>query len=250
MFMAVKFIKWGNGKNVLIFLHYFGGDANCWKWVAEEISSEFTCIGINLPGFGNTQPILIPSILNYALNIQSIIDQIGGIRHYSLIGHSMGGKIALQLAAIDGKKSIKNIILLAPSPPGIEPITPAIKLQLLKQPDKIEAVEIIDSLTFKKLSKFKLDIAVNAQLTTNPTVRTWWVNHGSQQSIIHQLRKIICPVTVLFSKEDEAINYKLIKKSVLPHLKNSKLIEIKKSGHLYPLEIPFCIAVEIAKICK
>lgn len=248
--MAAKFIKWGNGKNVLIFLHYFGGDANCWKWVADEISAEFTCIGINLPGFGSTPPMLVPSTLNYALNIQSIIKNIGGISQYSLIGHSMGGKIALQLAAIDVKTRIKNIILLAPSPPGIEPITPVIKLQLLQQPNKMEAVDIINSLTFKNLSKFKLDTAVNAQLTTDPSVRTWWVNIGSQQSIINQLHKIICPVTVLFSKEDGAINYQLIKKSVIPYLKNLKVREIKKSGHLYPLEIPLSIAMEIEKICK
>ena len=248
--MAPKYIKWGNGKNVLIFLQYFGGDANCWKWVAEEISPEFTCIGINLSGFGDTPPTLFPFILNYALNIQSTIKKIGGIRQYNLIGHSMGGKIALQLAAIDVKKRIKNIILLAPSPPGIEPITPPIKLQLLHQPNKMEAVDIINSLTFKNLSKFKLDTAVNAQLTTDPSVRTWWANIGSHQSIINQLHKIICPITVLFSKEDRAINYLLIKKSVLPYLKNLKIIEIKKSGHLYPLEIPLCIAVEIEKICR
>ena len=248
--MAPKYIKWGNGKNVLIFLHYFGGDANCWKWVAEEISPEFTCIGINLSGFGNTPPMLVPSTLNYALNIQSIIKEIGGITQYSLVGHSMGGKIALQLAAIDVKKRIKNIILLAPSPPGIEPITPAIKLELLQHPNKIEATEIINSLSFKNLTKSKLDTAVNAQLATNPFVRFWWVNIGSQQSIINQLHRIRCPITVLYSKEDGAIDQTLIEKSVLPFLKKSKTIEIKQSGHLYPLETPHCIASEISKICK
>ena len=248
--MAPKYIKWGNGKNVLIFLHYFGGDANCWKWVAEEISPEFTCIGINLSGFGNTPPMLVPSTLNYALNIQSIIKEIGGITQYSLVGHSMGGKIALQLAAIDVKKRIKNIILLAPSPPGMEPIKPVIKFQLLQQPNKMEAVDIINSLTFNNLSKFKLDTAVNAQLTTHRSVRTWWVNIGSQQSIINQLYKITCPITVLYSKEDDAINYRLIKKSVLPNLKNTKAVEIKTSGHLYPLEIPLCLAMKIEKICR
>ena len=121
--MDSKFIKWGNGKNMLIFLHYFGGDANGWKWVADEISADFTCIAIHLPGFKNNKLLGGPSILNVALNIKAVINKTG-IRKYSLIGHSMGGKIALQLAAIDKEKTIKNLILISPSPPGVESISP------------------------------------------------------------------------------------------------------------------------------
>ena len=245
--MDPKFIKWGNGKNMLIFLHYFGGNANGWKWVADEISVDFTCIAIHLPGFGNSKLIGGPSILNVALNIKAVINKTG-IRKYSLIGHSMGGKIALQLAAIDKERTIKNLILISPSPPGIESISPEKKLQLLRVPSKSIAIEFVNSLTAKPLKNNKLENAINAQLTTTEFVRHWWVNKGSQQSIINQIQKIKCPITVISSKSDKAINISIIKNKVIPLFDRIKLIEVKNSGHLYPLEIPGIIAKQIENV--
>lgn len=245
--MSKQYFKWGNGKHVLIFLHYFGGNAYCWKWVAEELGNEYTCIAINLPGFGNSSSTLYPSILNFALNIKLIIKKLG-IKKYSLIGHSMGGKIALQLAATDNI-SIKNILLLAPSPPGIEAIPNEIKLQLLKMPTIEEANKTINNLVLNPLPKFQFNAAVVAQLETSETARKWWVYAGSKQSIIIQLCKIKRPVTVLSSKTDFAITHNTIQNKVMPLLKNSKLIEIENSGHLYPLEIADQIANLLIKIC-
>lgn len=245
--MYNTFIKWGSGKKVLIFLHYFGGNANSWQWVAKNISPEFTCIAISLPGFGNTESLLAPSLLNFALIIKSIINKIG-IRKYSLIGHSMGGKIAMQLAAIDKEKSIKNLILVAPSPPGMQFLSAEIKIQMLQQPVKKNIIKLINNLIAKPLSKIKLDAIINSEITTTKFARQWWINLGSQQSIINELKKIKCPVTVLASKTDKAINYDIIKNKVLPLLKNIKLIKIKNSGHLYPLEVPENIAAQIENI--
>jgi len=245
--MDPKFIKWGNGKNMLIFLHYFGGNANGWKWVADEISVDFTCIAIHLPGFGKNKLLRGPSILNVALNIKAIINKTG-IRKYSLIGHSMGGKIALQLAAIDKEKTIKNLVLISPSPPGIESISPEKKLQLLRMPSKSITMEFVNSLTAKPLKNNKLENAINAQVTTTKFIRHWWVNKGSQQSIINQIQKIKCPITVISSKLDKAINFSIIKNKVIPLLNRTKLIEVKNSGHLYPLEIPGIIAKQIENV--
>ena len=246
--MSKTFIRWGNGKNVLIFLHYFGGNANCWKWVADEISAEFTCIAIDMSSFRNRVSFKHHSILNFALITKLIIEKLG-IKKYSLIGHSMGGKIALQLAAID-QRIIKNIVLLAPSPPGMEAISIAIRLQLSKKPAIEEANNIINSLTFNPLSKIQLETAINAQLETTESMRKWWVYIGTKQSIINQLSKIKSPILVLCSKSDPAISYNLLETRVMPLLKKSKLIEIKNSGHLYPLESANCVAAWLAKMCN
>lgn len=245
--MDATFIRWGNGKKLLIFLHYFGGDADSWQWVAKNISPEFTCIAIKLPGFGNTASIIAPSILNFALIIKSIINKIG-IHKYSLIGHSMGGKIALQLAAIDKEKNIENLILIAPSPPGMEFLSSKTKIQMLQKPVKKNIIKLVKSLTVKPLSKHKINTSIKSQIATTKYARDWWVNSGSQQSIINQLKKIKCPITVLASKTDKAINYSVIKNKVISLLKNTKLKEIKNSGHLYPLEVPENIATEIENI--
>ncbi len=55
-------VRWGTTGTPLVFLHYFGGSANSWQWVAEELRADCQCIALNLPGFGGTQPLEKPSI--------------------------------------------------------------------------------------------------------------------------------------------------------------------------------------------
>ena len=115
-----KIMKWGNDGSVLVLLHYFGGSAQSWFWVAEKLSDDYRCIAINFPGFGGEPPMKSPSIQGFADYVRKLLVSLG-IKTYTLIGHSMGGKIALQMAAGDSGKSIQQLILVAPSPPTTEP---------------------------------------------------------------------------------------------------------------------------------
>ncbi len=47
-----KILQWGNHGPILVFLHYFGGSAQSWRWVVEKLSDDYRCIAITLPGFG------------------------------------------------------------------------------------------------------------------------------------------------------------------------------------------------------
>ncbi len=129
------------------FLHYFGGDASCWQWVASMLSPTFTCIAFNLPGCGGTLPLKVLTIANYAFFIQSQIDGLD-INKYSISGHSMGGKIALQIAVNDISNRVEQLLLIAPSPPGNESINLADKKNLVQVPNESQAMA-----TIKKLEK-------------------------------------------------------------------------------------------------
>ncbi len=115
-------VQWGSNGKTIVFLHYFGGSAQSWKWVGEKLKDSFRCISITLPGFGGTPSLQAPSIQCYAKYVQDQLSLLA-VNNYNLIGHSMGGKIAMQLAtdAIEG--AVQQLILIAPSPPSTEPIT-------------------------------------------------------------------------------------------------------------------------------
>ena len=236
-----SFVKWGNGNKVLIFLHYFGGDANCWQWVASMLSPAFTCIAFNLPGCGGALPLKVLTVENYAAFIQAQIDGMG-IDQYSVIGHSMGGKIAMQIAVNDISNKVKQLLLIAPSPPNTESIKPADKRKLLQVPDEALGMATVKKLAKISLSVQQLNIAVLAQINTTKAVREWWVNKGSQRPVLNVLAGITCPVIVMASENDPAIAFATIKNGVLPYLQNAHLKTIKNIGHLYPMEAPEWIA--------
>ena len=49
-------------REVLVFLHYFGGSAASWDRVIEKLSDDYHCIAITLPGFGASDPMKMLSI--------------------------------------------------------------------------------------------------------------------------------------------------------------------------------------------
>ena len=61
-------------KQTLVFLHYFGGSGESWKWVIKELSGDYNCLAITLPGFGMVAPLENPTLENFADYVQKEIE--------------------------------------------------------------------------------------------------------------------------------------------------------------------------------
>ncbi|MEM9768694.1 MAG: alpha/beta fold hydrolase [Cyanobacteria bacterium P01_D01_bin.71] len=111
----LSLISQGRGDLTFVFLHYFSGAAASWQWIIERLKADFRCVALDLPGFGKTPPLAKPSLQSYSAHIKEVISQLR-INRCVLIGHSMGGKMALQAAA-DGIDGLEQVVLVTPSPP-------------------------------------------------------------------------------------------------------------------------------------
>ncbi|MCJ8165671.1 alpha/beta hydrolase [Pontibacter sp. E15-1] len=244
---AVK--QWGDQGETLVFLHYFGGSAESWQWVAEELSQEYRCIALNFPGFGGNAPLPTPSIQGFATFVQEELDQLG-VKSYTLIGHSMGGKIAMQVAANAAAGLVKRLILVAPSPPTTEPMLEKEKTRMLKHPDRGVAENTVDGATIKTLDKEKYNLAVETQLIIDPNTWKWWIQQGMDNSIANELKTLKIPLTVLASTDDPVMTPEVIQERVMAELEHAKLINTEGVGHLIPLEAPDWTAAQIRKILE
>lgn len=107
-------------KNIIIFLHGFGGSLNDFKDCALHIDKNFTPVGIDLIGHGQS-----PSPENFIyynensiiLQIKSVLDKLD-VKEINLAGYSMGGRAALSFA-LTFPAIIKSLILESSSA-GIE----------------------------------------------------------------------------------------------------------------------------------
>ena len=99
----------GTGPAVL-FLHGFLESSSMWAYLdLEKLESQ--CVFIDLPGHGNSPLLneLPPSIERMAEKVLEVVNELN-LQSYSIVGHSMGGYVGLQLIQKD--KRAKRLVLL------------------------------------------------------------------------------------------------------------------------------------------
>lgn len=99
---------------VVLLLHGFGSSLQTWDDWASDLSSKFRVIRPDLPGFGLTGevPSKDYSEQHDVATLRHFVNQLG-VTNFSIVGHSLGGKIAWSLAA-DQPDRVKALVLLAP----------------------------------------------------------------------------------------------------------------------------------------
>ncbi len=81
----------------MVWLHGFGETGEVWKEQVPALKKEFRLIIPDLPGSGQSDPIEDMSIEGMAFTVKALLDELGENK-VAVIGHSMGGYIALAFA--------------------------------------------------------------------------------------------------------------------------------------------------------
>ncbi len=104
----------GKGKPV-VFLHGFLENKNMWNFMAYSDQNNIQFILIDLPGHGNS-PVYEPvhSMGFMAEKVHEILEE-EKIKNYHVMGHSMGGYVALALAE-QNPKAVNSLGLLFSTP--------------------------------------------------------------------------------------------------------------------------------------
>ena len=103
----------GSGPPVIL-LHGLSGSQGWWRYTMAELAREFTVMAPELVGFGRTtKPRVLPGLPELAAITAEWAEQLG-IRGASVVGHSMGGQLAIHLAA-DRPELVRRLVLVAPA---------------------------------------------------------------------------------------------------------------------------------------
>ena len=90
--------KTGNGKQAVIFIPGFASSGEVWNETIAVFEKDFTCYTLTMAGFAGVKPQPNPSFENWKNEIANYIKD-NKIEKPILIGHSMGGGLALVIAA-------------------------------------------------------------------------------------------------------------------------------------------------------
>lgn len=110
------------GGEPLLLIHGVGGSWRNFTPMISALAAHHDLIAIDLPGFGGSRPLpagVEPTPARIAAEVAAFLDRIGIDRPF-VCGHSLGGWIALELAAMDRARAV---VALAPAGlwrPGFE----------------------------------------------------------------------------------------------------------------------------------
>lgn len=104
----------GRGENEMVLIHGLGSNADIWNDCLPFLKGNFKVWTFEMAGHGRTQPIIDPTIEKEAERLTVFLKE-NGIAYPTLVGHAMGGMIALKYT-IDHPADVSRVIVLDSAP--------------------------------------------------------------------------------------------------------------------------------------
>jgi pimeloyl-ACP methyl ester carboxylesterase len=131
----------GDGPPVVL-LHGIGRDRGDWRTIAPALAERFTVHAIDIEGFGASEPWGASiSLASMARAVRSTLVAVGEHRPVRLVGNSMGGAVALRIAA-DDPSTVERLVLISPAGFGRDAM---LGLRLLTVPVLGQALLALDA---------------------------------------------------------------------------------------------------------
>ena len=141
--MKLHFQNYSTSGEPLFILHGLFGSLSNWNWHSKQFSEHFSVYGVDLRNHGESPH---DDTLNYDVMAQDVVQLFDdlGVKSASVIGHSMGGKVAMELA-LRWPDYIKKLIVV-----DIAPVS---------YPDSGDGhLDVIEGMKALKLSTLKLSL--------------------------------------------------------------------------------------------
>ena len=241
----------------LVFLHHWGGSGRTWGPVLDELAADgHRGLAPDLRGFGGSDA---PGENGTDYTVDAMADDVRGllsqlrVGKFVLVGHSMGGKVALQLVS-HGLTNLRGLVLLAPSPPTPEPMPGAERARLLAgHGDADAARETVAKNTAASLPEPLRRLAEVDLLRTSDAAWRAWLEHGSREDISAGVRPLPPGVPVLLAagERDETITADLLRREIADRLGGGGAVPVEVvpgASHLLPLEAPRAVAALVRRV--
>jgi len=241
--MRLNHKSFGEGIPVII-LHGLFGSLDNWQTFARRLSSEFKVYTIDLRNHGKSPHSNEHSYLAMCDDLLEFLDE-HRISRTHIIGHSMGGKVAMQFA-IEHAERILKMIIVDISPRSYESGHDAIFTALLEidltrftkreEADKMLAQRIPDVAVRQFLLK-NINRNIDGSFSWKINLQGLWKNYRNINVSVQSDSQVNIPTIVIRGGESGSVHDEDLNsfKEIFP---GTRLITIQKSGHWVHAEAP------------
>lgn len=208
----LRLLDIGQGEGApIVLVHGFGADLNAWMFNQPALAERRRVVALDLPGHGGSvKEVGAGDVETFSAAVSDAMAALG-IERFHLVGHSMGGAIALVLA---GKMParIASLTLLAPAGLGPEINGPFIDgfvkatrrreaqellAMLVHDPSLISRAMVEETLRYKRLD------GVPAAL--DAIARAWFPDGKQALDLLPILAALAMPMQIVWGRNDRII---------------------------------------------
>ena len=249
-----------------LYVHGLGGSSTNWTDLAALLADRLDGVAVDLPGFGRSEPSAGDGYTPRQLAgyLTQVIEQVhGGPVH--LLGNSLGGTVALELAA-RRPDLVRTLTLVSPAMPDLRPrVGPDMVLPLLLVPGVGRVAERrMAAMTPEERAQGTIDVCFADPSRVPPDrlaeaieeVRRRNELPYAMEAFLHTLRGLVTaylappstslwaraalvkvPSLVVWGREDKLVNVRLAQRTAHA-LTDSRLLVLDGIGHTAQLEAP------------
>jgi pyruvate dehydrogenase E2 component (dihydrolipoamide acetyltransferase) len=195
----------------LLLIHGFGADLTGWMFNQAELAAERPVHAIDLPGHGGSEKAIDDASLGALAKAVADYMDASGLATAHLVGHSLGGAIAVEIAAATPER-VSALTLIAPAGFGTEisedfvegfigqsrarKLRPVLEM-LVADPSLVTADMVEEVLKFKRLDGAAAALRAIADASFEA---------GSQRiSVRERLDELGVPVQVIWGEADQVL---------------------------------------------
>ena len=225
----------------IVLIHGLGGAAAEWDQVLPYLKGTFKVATFELSGHGRTQPVLDPTIASEAERLGTFIRD-NGLAYPTLVGHGLGGMIALQYA-LDHPGDVHRLIVMDTAPRQLADLEQKkdIGRRLVENYDRFVGERYAMMSPDDEITKRILDMA----LRTHAASFTSLLMSSFDYDLTGRLRTLSVPLLVIgsemmFPRADET--QPMLAQYGFAQARTLNFKRFAKTGHYIMLEQPVMLA--------
>jgi pimeloyl-ACP methyl ester carboxylesterase len=183
----------GDGPEVVVLIHGITGSADTWEEVIPALAEEFTVVAPDLLGHGHSaKPRGDYSLGAYASGVRDVVAALG-YDHATVVGHSLGGGVAMQLA-YQFPERCDRLVLVSSGGLGRE-VHPLLRAAAL--PGAEFVLPLVCATKLRDAGNAVWGALGQLGLSAGPDLEEMWRGYASladrdaQQAFVHTLRTIV-----------------------------------------------------------
>ena len=208
--LRVRYADRGFGDSVVLLLHGFGGDLDNWMFNLDSLAEKHRLLALDLPGHGQSVKTNVdPSLSGMATFVRKFLDGLS-VSSVHVVGHSMGGAIAMQLAS-DSPETVKSLGLICSA--GLGPDINSDYLRGFVEAQSQQELKLVLEQLFADESLVNLQLVNDllnykridgVEATLNALSETL-ISAGEQTFLTDNIVASGIPVLVIWGKQDRII---------------------------------------------
>lgn len=253
-----------------VLVHGLGGNSLNWVDLADQLSDRLDCAALDLPGFGSSDPPADRdyTLVGHARAAAAVADALFPGRRVHLFGNSMGGSVAVDLAARSPER-VATLCLVSPALPARIPRRTNVHIPVMAVPRVGEALfgryQGVD-VARRVQATYDLCFAVPARLQDQrraeaeeemrrrdglPWVREAFV--GSVQGLLatyvdrgpdrpwQLARRVQAPTLLVYGRKDKLVDARAAHRAT-GAFRSAHVVVLPDAGHIAQVERPEMVA--------